>query len=136
MKGSEKDLNRLLLSGVLMITSAAVLIAGGLIGEKRNGEMPQVEIIEAESAVTGATADLSAGGVHEQAVTSVSERLMVNINTASAEELMKLKGVGEKTAQKIIEYREQCPFETVEDIINVNGIGEKKFEDIKDMICV
>ncbi|WP_432651600.1 ComEA family DNA-binding protein [Huintestinicola sp.] len=142
MKGSEKDLNRLLLSGVLLIASAAVLIVGGLIGEKRSADMPEVEIIEAESVTTGTAAvseradNVSVGAVSEPAVTAVSEKLMININTADAEELMKLKGVGEKTAEKIIEYREQCPFESTRDIMNVSGIGEKKFEDIKDMICV
>ena len=133
MKGSEKDLNRLLLSGVLIIASAAVLIVGGLIGEKQSRDMPEVEIIEAESVTTAAAASEEAADV---TAGKASEQLMVNINTANEEELMKLKGVGEKTAEKIIEYREQCPFESIEDIMNVSGIGEKKFEDIKDMICV
>ncbi|RLA94334.1 MAG: hypothetical protein DRG25_02750 [Deltaproteobacteria bacterium] len=61
----------------------------------------------------------------------------VNINTASAEELATLKGVGEKIAQAIIEYREaNGPFKSIEDIKNVKGIGEKKFEEIKDSITV
>ncbi len=137
MKGSEKDLNRLLLSGVLLIAAAAVLIVGGLMGEKRSADIPEVEIIEAESAAAiPESTEISVSAVSEALETSLPEKLMVNINTASAEELVKLKGVGEKTAEKIIEYREQTPFETVEDIMNVSGIGEKKFEDIKDMICV
>lgn len=137
MKGSEKDLNRLLLSGGLLIAAAAVLIVGGLAGEKRSADIPEVEIIEAESAAAiPESTEISVSAVSEALETSLPEKLMVNINTASAEELVKLKGVGEKTAEKIIEYREQTPFETVEDIMNVSGIGEKKFEDIKDMICV
>lgn len=137
MKGSEKDLNRLLLSGVLLIAAAAMLIVGGLMGEKRSADIPEVEIIEAESAAAvPESTEISVSAVSEALETSLPEKLMVNINTASAEELVKLKGVGEKTAEKIIEYREQTPFETVEDIMNVSGIGEKKFEDIKDMICV
>jgi competence protein ComEA len=61
---------------------------------------------------------------------------IVNINTASREELMALKGVGEKTADAIIAYREIAPFETPEEIMEVKGIGEKKYEAIKDHICV
>ena len=61
---------------------------------------------------------------------------IVNINTASREELMTLKGVGEKTADAIIAYREIAPFETPEEIMEVKGIGEKKYEAIKDHICV
>ena len=137
MKGSEKDLNRLLLSGGLLIAAAAVLIVGGLAGEKRSADIPVVEIIEEESAeAVPESTEISVSAVSETLDTSFSEKLMVNINTAGIEDLVKLKGVGEKTAEKIIEYREQTPFETVEDIMNVSGIGEKKFEDIKDMICV
>lgn len=62
--------------------------------------------------------------------------MMININTAAEEELETLPGVGEKTARAIIEYRSRTPFTAVEDIMNVDGIGEKKFENIKSMICV
>jgi len=61
----------------------------------------------------------------------------VNINTASVEELAALKGIGEKTAQAIVAYRRASgPFKTIEDIKNVKGIGDKKFEDLKDSITV
>ena len=61
----------------------------------------------------------------------------ININTAGIELLVQLDGIGEKTAQKIIDYREaNGPFQSVEDIILVNGIGEKKLQAIRDKICV
>lgn len=61
----------------------------------------------------------------------------ININTASVEELTKLDGVGEATAQKIVAERtKNGPFSSVEDIKRVSGIGEKKFEALKDDICV
>ena len=53
---------------------------------------------------------------------------MVNINSASREQLMTLPGIGEVTADAIIEYREQNPFARIEDIMNVSGIGEAKFD--------
>ena len=49
---------------------------------------------------------------------------------------MTLPGIGEVTADAIIEYREQNPFERIEDIMNVQGIGEAKFNSIRDLICV
>ncbi|NLC28265.1 MAG: ComEA family DNA-binding protein, partial [Campylobacteraceae bacterium] len=50
----------------------------------------------------------------------------VNINTANVEELATLKGIGEKKAQAIIEYREaNGGFKTVDELSNVKGIGEK-----------
>lgn len=61
----------------------------------------------------------------------------VNINKATIEELMQIKGIGQKYAKRIVEFREKNgPFKNVEDIINVKGIGPKKFELIKDMITV
>ena len=49
---------------------------------------------------------------------------------------MSLNGIGEKTAEAIIEYRKSTPFEKPEEIMNVKGIGEKKYENIKNSICV
>ncbi|MFP4397200.1 MAG: ComEA family DNA-binding protein [Desulfonatronovibrio sp.] len=60
----------------------------------------------------------------------------VNINTASAEQLETMSGIGPVLAQKIIEHREQFPFEAPEDIMKVPGIGESKFANIQDMIIV
>ncbi len=61
----------------------------------------------------------------------------ININTASKETLCLLPGVGESTAEKIIEYREQHgDFEKIEDIKNVKNIGEKTFLQIMPMITV
>lgn len=62
---------------------------------------------------------------------------VLNINTASAEELTQLKGIGEVIAQRIVDYRnENGAFSSIEDIMNVSGIGEKKFEAIRDNISV
>lgn len=61
----------------------------------------------------------------------------VNINTASKEELMNLKGIGESRADDIIRYRDRFGgFQTIEDIMNVSGIKEAAFEKIKDNITV
>ena len=60
----------------------------------------------------------------------------ININTATIEQLVELKGVGEKTAQHIIEYREKKKIETVDELINVKGIGEKTLAKIRDQIMV
>ena len=58
----------------------------------------------------------------------------ININTASKAELMRINGIGEKTALAIIEYRKNKPFEKIEDIMKIRGIGNKKFEKFKDKI--
>lgn len=58
----------------------------------------------------------------------------ININSADLSELTKIPGVGEKTAQKILDYRANNSFSSIEDIKNVPGIGDKKFESMKDYI--
>ena len=61
----------------------------------------------------------------------------VNINTANQSELDGLPGIGPALAQRIIDFREENgEFKSIEDIQNVKGIGEAKFEEIKENICV
>lgn len=61
----------------------------------------------------------------------------VNINTASAEELMTLTGIGEAKAESIIRYREENGgFQAIEDLMNISGIKEGVFEKIKDDITI
>ena len=62
---------------------------------------------------------------------------IVNINTATKEELLSITGIGESKANNIIKYREENGnFESIEDIKNVSGIGDSLFEKIKDYIKV
>lgn len=69
----------------------------------------------------------------------VAEDLLekININTATAEELISLSGIGEGRAADIIAYREENgDFSCIEDMMKVSGIGEKTFEEIKERITV
>ncbi len=61
----------------------------------------------------------------------------VNLNTATMEQLDALPGVGPSTAQKIIDYREaHGGFRSVDDLKNVSGIGDVRFEALKDLVTV
>lgn len=64
------------------------------------------------------------------------EHQLVNINTAPVEVLVELDGIGETLAQRIVEYRQQSPFKSVEEVMEVKGIGQGTFEKIKDHITV
>ena len=75
------------------------------------------------ASATGSMADGAAG--------------LVNLNYANAAELCTLPGVGESTAAEIVRDREaNGPFASIEDLMRVSGIGEKKFDRLKDMVCV
>ncbi len=69
-------------------------------------------------------------------VPAIADTGKVNINTDNKEILMTLKCVGEKIAERIIEYRKAHPFKTPEEIMNVKGIGTKVFEANKDRIII
>lgn len=67
----------------------------------------------------------------------INNNIKININTADIKMLCSIPGIGENTAQKIIDYREQNGlFEHVEDIMKISGIKQNRFNDIKDMITV
>ena len=72
------------------------------------------------------------------AVPALAEEMgLVNINTASMEQLMTLDGIGESYAERIIEFREKNgPFQSPEDLLKIKGIGEKTLELNKGRILV
>ena len=69
-------------------------------------------------------------------IPAVASTGTVNINTDDKAQLITLKHVGDKIADRIIEYRKTQPFEVPEDIMKVKGIGQKVFEANKDRIIV
>ncbi len=69
-------------------------------------------------------------------VASAEEASRVDLNTASAAELTALPGIGPAKAQAIIEYRETAPFKSADELVQVKGIGQKLYEQIKDKVTV
>ncbi len=79
------------------------------------------------------TLTAQSGGAKPVAATAA----VVNLNTATASQIATLPGVGEKAAQRIIEYREKNGgFKKIEELMNVKGIGEKSFLKLKPLITV
>lgn len=73
---------------------------------------------------------------HRYAAIHINREGKLNINTATTAELSVLDGIGETLAQRIVQYREEHgQYETVYDLLNVNGIGSVTLNDIIDSIC-
>lgn len=121
-------------------TDAAATDALNLARTLIDGE--QIAVPAQGSETAGASALTSQGSVGSTTggsgggpVASAGGR--VNINTADAATLQTLNGVGESTAKKIVADREaNGPYKTIEDLKRVSGIGDKKFENLRDSICV
>lgn len=124
----------------------AVMAAGGLLDEADTTAVNLAEPladgakihIPSEGEATEQQAVPTAGQAETSGATGTEgASVLVNINTASSEELQTLSGVGEATAAAIIQDRDQNgPFATIEDLMRVSGIGEKKFAKVQDQICV
>jgi competence protein ComEA len=68
---------------------------------------------------------------------STAPAAVVNLNTATAAQIATLPGIGPKTAELVVQYRQKNgPFKKIEEIMNVKGIGEKSFLRIKDRLTV
>ena len=66
-----------------------------------------------------------------------SNRPCLNLNTATADELMKLPGIGEVMSRRIIEYRERHgPFRRPQDVIIIEGFSERKYRALAELVCV
>jgi competence protein ComEA len=87
--------------------------------------------------LTSSTTSVAAGGGSDTSGSGADGTAPVNLNTATLDELEALPGIGPVLGQHILDYREQHgPFRTIEDLLNVSGIGDKRFADLKPHITV
>lgn len=110
--------------------------AGGLTDEADSQKVNLAQRVEDQMVIVvpkvgEEVTEILAGGTSKEAAKDGK----VNINTATVEELKTLKGVGEKKAEAIIEYRKKNgSFKTKEDLMKVRGIGKKLFESFQERI--
>lgn len=123
----------------------AVAAAGGMTGDAASASMNLARvlqdgeqvIVQSEVQQPAQGADASSQPAGSAASSGLAGQGKVNINTANAEELQTLSGIGPSKAQKIVEHRQSSgPFKSVEGLLDVSGIGEKTLESIRDQICV
>ena len=110
--------------------------AGGLTAEADSQKVNLAQRVEDQMVIVVPKVGEEAEAIPAGATSKeVSKEGKVNINTATVEELKTLKGVGEKKAEAIIEYRKKNgSFKTKEDLMKVRGIGKKLFESFKERI--
>ena len=111
--------------------------AGGALETADLSKINLASIVKDEQKITVPYIENKEDKVNDNSANVQAGVRLVNINTASETELQTLNGIGASTAKKIVDYRNQNgDFNTVEEIMNVSGIGQSKFDSIKDDITV
>lgn len=95
--------------------------------------VPALSVKQAKTR-SGSSQGRRSAGIVNSAEVEQENLTAVNLNSATIEELENLPGVGQTTAQKIIEYRQQHRFDKIEDVMNVKGIGKAKFQKMKNYL--
>lgn len=110
-------------------------LAGGLTSDSDTSNINLAKIIEDEMVIN--INSINDNSDNNYGMNSNNLSGLININTASLEQLMSLSGIGESKAKSIISYREENGnFKAIEDITKVSGIGQALYEKIKDYITV
>lgn len=112
----------------------------GVYEVKRNASVEDVIKLAGGITLVGDTSQINLSKDIEQhgiiMIQKKQQKELVSINSASIEELDTLKGIGPSIAQRIIDYRQLHSFQSLDDLKEVKGIGDKLFEKIKAEICL
>ncbi|HDR4370843.1 helix-hairpin-helix domain-containing protein [Bacillus bombysepticus] len=111
----------------------AVQKAGGFLSEVDMKKVNLAQIVQDQMLLYIPSKNESEQGV----LTSSKEDGKIRINTAAKEQLEKITGIGSRKAESILKYREEHgPFQKIEDLLEIDGIGAKSLEKIKDQIII
>ncbi|MFG6328920.1 MAG: ComEA family DNA-binding protein [Lachnospiraceae bacterium] len=114
----------------------AVKAAGGFKKSAARSAINLAKVLADGEQVTVLSKKQAASGSKDSNSQPQQDGGLININTASKEELMSLPGIGESKADAVIDYRLSCGFKSIDDIKNVAGIKDGVFKQIKDQITV
>lgn len=123
------------LIGTALILLGIIILYTALMQPRINKKSNEASFASA-SASAALTENTSASDISEQSILS-DENIVINLNSCSAEDLIKLKGIGESKANAIIAYRNVIgSYSSTDEIKNISGISDKLYESIKDNITV
>ena len=123
--------------GFQVEVTTTVEAAGGLTKHARTGAVNLAQLLEDGQQVTIPSKKDAQAAVQEPAAGGGEQAAPVNINSASAQELQQLSGIGELLSQRIVDYRSaHGPFASVDELTEVPGIGEARLENLRAQICV
>jgi comEA protein len=135
----ERLKNRLALTAteqrVILFLAVTFLIGGGIrLYQETFPAGQRFDYSSADSTFASLSSAAKSETVQEKTQDTIQP---VNINTATKKELMKLPGIGEVIAERIVLYREdEGPFKTAEDLQKVKGISSRKFQQLKSLVTV
>ena len=121
---------------VLIVLTAAFLLfgAGFCVGRMQSGE--EIRVITEQEAIAETLHSTEESTTTQQGTTT-QQNAKLNLNTATAEELMTLPGIGEVLAGRIVAYREaHGSFSSIDELAEVEGIGEKRIDAIRDYVTL
>ena len=118
---------------VLGLTAAFLVVTGGYFVSGQLGEAEYQVTVSKQVPAVSASLPVVEDGYPD----SLLEGEVIDLNTASAADLTRLPGIGEKRAQAIVDYRESSgPFQSVEELTEVKGIGEGILAQVYDYVTV
>lgn len=118
---------------VLGLTAAFLVVTGGYFISGQLGEAEYQVTVSKQAPSVSASAPAEENGYPD----SLLEGEVIDVNTASAADLTRLPGIGEKRAQAIVDYRESSgPFQSVEELTEVKGIGEGILAQVYEYVTV
>ena len=137
------ELNSATVDELMTLDGVGGVIAGRIVDyAKQNGFYSVDELInvngigEKKLAAIKPFVTVDTSCLPEKATAAENKNAKINLNTATVEELMTIKGIGEVTAAKIADYAKTKGFKSVDELLNIKGIGEKKLEEIRPYVCV
>lgn len=121
---------------VIILGGIGIIYQDKLSRERRGKEQDRItELTKQNDELRNQLSKLSSGQVAGESVDQEGDK--ININTADAADLDKLPGIGPVRAADIISYRQsRGDFQSIEELKNIKGIGDKTFENLKDLVTI